>query len=387
MRGIRRRRRRYEIALLCILLCVCAFSLPIAAEQVAEADMPAEVSEWIELLPEDLASLLPEGMRDGEGEAIGEGILELTKPSRIMSVLGQILEVGLQDALRLFARLVGLLLIASVFGAIRRSLSAGGVSEAVGFCSTLAIFAAILSLQGEHLERVGRYLENMITLVGAMIPVMGTVWAMGGNVTTASVGTSTLSVFLTACETLCAKSVIPVCAFCTAMALCQTLSPGLGIRGVAGAVKKVYTFFLGLIMTVLVASLGSQSALTSAADSTAARTAKVVSATVIPVVGGSVGDTLRTVAAGVGYLKTVLGVGGIALILLLTLPTLISLILTRSVFLLCTGIADLLGCEEEGKLLSELGIVYGCMIAVVSMSAVMFILALWIFVRSVVAVA
>jgi hypothetical protein len=179
---------------------------------------------------------------------------------------------------------------------------------------------------------------------------------------------------------------MPVCGFCTALALCNVLSPEMGIKGFAGAVKKIYTFVLGMIMTVLVASLGSQTALASAADSTVARTAKLVSSTVIPVVGGAVGDTLRTVGAGVQYMKSVVGIGGIVCLFLLTLPTLISLLLTRLVFLLCGGIADLLGCESESRLLGELGSVYGCMIAVVSMTSVMFILALILFVKTVVAV-
>lgn len=380
-------RWRVPLALFSVIFGVIGLALPVGAEEVSMEDVPSAVSRWVGLLPEELTSLLPEGMESGEPEAVGEATLTLTDPTVMLSLIGKLLTAGLGDALRLFAQLVGLLLIASVFGTIRRSLSASGVSEAVSFCSTLAIFGAILTLQGAHLTMVAKYLERLLTLVGAMIPVAGTVWAMGGNVTTASTGTATLSVFLSVCETLCAKSVIPVCTFCTAMALCQTLSPTMGIRGVAGAVKKVYTFALSLIMTVLVASLGSSTALTAAADSTTARSAKVLSGAVIPVVGGSVGDTLRTVAAGVQYVKTVLGVGGMALILLLTLPILISLILTRTVFLLCTGIAELLGCEEEGRLLGELGTIYGCMIAVVAMSGVMFILALWIFVRSVVAVA
>ena len=112
----------------------------------------------------------------------------------------------------------------------------------------------------------------------------------------------------------------------------------------------------------------------------------MVSSTVIPVVGGSVGETLRTVAAGVQYLKSVVGIGGILLVAFLLLPTLLSLIMTRFVFLLASGIAEILGCENEGKFLSELGNLYGCMIAVVSMSSVMFILALTIFVKSMVAI-
>ena len=112
----------------------------------------------------------------------------------------------------------------------------------------------------------------------------------------------------------------------------------------------------------------------------------MASAAAIPIVGGSVGDTLRTVAAGVQYLKGVVGIGGIFLILLLVLPVLLSLLMTRLAFLLGGGVADILGCDAEGRLLGELGNVYGCMLAVVSMSAVMFILALVIFVRTTIAV-
>ena len=384
---MKKRWRRTVCIILTVIWGICAFVMPVAAVQTNEEDMLSEVSRWSALLPDELISLLPEEMTEEGGEGVGEATIELWSPTRILSILNGVLAVGVKDALQLFVQLLGLLLIASVFGVIRRTLESEGVSEAVGFCSTLAIFAAILTLQGAHLERVARYLERLTTMVSAMIPVAGTVWAMGGNVTTASAGSATLSVFLSVCQGVCAQTVIPVCCFCTALALCQSLSPTMSVRGVAGAVKKCYTFFLGMIMTVLVSCLGTQTALTAAADSTAARSAKALSAMAIPVVGGAVGDTLRTLAAGVQYLKTVLGIGGITLILLLTLPTLISLILTRGVFLLCGGIADLLGCEAEGRLLGELGVVYGCMIAVVAMSAVMFILGLWIFVRSVVAVA
>ena len=98
------------------------------------------------------------------------------------------------------------------------------------------------------------------------------------------------------------------------------------------------------------------------------------------------GDTLRTVASGVQYLKSVIGVSGVVFIMLLLLPTLILLLLVRLVFLIAGGMAEMLGCEVEARLLSELSQMWGCMIAVISMCSVMFILGLWIFVGTVVAV-
>ena len=101
---------------------------------------------------------------------------------------------------------------------------------------------------------------------------------------------------------------IPVCGILTALALCNSLSPEVGLRSLGNAIRKVYTFFLGLVMTLLLALLSSQNTLCAAADSTGARTAKLVSSTIIPTVGGSVGETLRTVASGVQYLKSVVGI-------------------------------------------------------------------------------
>lgn len=252
---------------------------------------------------------------------------------------------------------------------------------------TGAVASALIGVQFSQLAGVSKYFERISSLMGAMIPVGSSVLAMGGNLSTAATSSATLSVFLGVCETLCAKTIVPVVCVSTALALCNTLNSELGLRGFASAIRKTYTFILGAVMTLLVASLSSQTALSSAADSAGARAARLISTTAIPIVGGSVGDTLRTVASGVSYLKTVVGVGGIVFVLMLVFPVLVSLILTRVVFLLTSGVADMLGCETEGKLLSELGSVWGTMIAVVAMCAVMFILALVIFVRITVAAA
>jgi hypothetical protein len=62
-------------------------------------------------------------------------------------------------------------------------------------------------------------------------------------------------------------------------------------------------------------------------------------------------------------------------------------LLTRLVFLVTGGLADILGCTSEARLLENLGEVYGCMLAAISGVAITFILAFCIFTQTVVAVA
>ena len=386
--GKRRRWQRTAVALCFVIFLVGGLSFSAYAEEERQGAldrMPDGYEEVLSTLPEEVEELLPDGIASDDPEAVGQAVEKMVGADYLLGVLGELSGVELKRAMGLFFRLCGLLLLSAIFSALRNSFGSESLSGAFRFCTTSVIFAAIVSLQIDHLQGVAKYFERLSSLMNAMIPLTGAVWAMGGNLSTASSGTATLSVFLTVCENLCAKTVLPVCILCTALALCNTLSPDLGMGRFAGAIKKVYTFSLGLVMAILTTSLHSTTALTSAADSTAARAAKAVSAGVIPVVGGSVGDTLRTVAAGVQYLKGVIGIGGIVMLILLVLPVLLSLLMTRLAFLLGTGVADLLGCDGESKLLSELGTVWGCMIAVVAMSAVMFILALNIFVKTVVA--
>lgn len=357
------------------------------AESVSEETILDDFSALREYVGDEEKELLEGGLASGEAKETQKALTKMLTPTGIFSMLDAMSARVLGDAVRLLATLCGLLLLSSVLGALKTSIGGAAFSGAVEFLTSAAIFSAMLSYQYRYLSETQEMLSRLSSLMGAMIPMAGSVWAMGGNVGTASVGTVSLYAFLTVTQRMVGQTVVPVCSFCMAAALCRSLGGDSSLRGIASAVKKMYTFTLGLIMTLLLTSLGASTTLSAAADSMAARTAKLVSASVIPTVGGSIGETLRTVAASVSYLKGIVGIGGIVLVLLLVLPTLLSLVAARLVFLLAGGLAEILGCEKEARLLEELGGVFGCLLAVASMSGVMFILALTIFVKTTVAIA
>ena len=349
--------------------------------------MPKEFEGVKDSLPNEALDALPEGVFSSDADTQNDAIYEMTSPKYAFDLIKDITGAQMGSAARLFITLCALLILSSALNAMRSSISSSALGAAMRFCMTGAVMASIIGVQFSQLEGVALFFERISSLMNAMIPVGSAVLAMGGNVSTAAASSASLGVFLGVCETLCAKTVIPVTCACTALALCNTISSEIGLRGFASAIRKTYTFILGAIMTLLIATLSSQTALTAAADSAGARAAKLLTSSAIPIVGGTVGDTLRTVAGGVSYLKSVVGISGIVFVVILLLPVLVSLVLTRLVLLLTGGVADMLGCESEGKLLSELASVWGIMIAVVSMCAVMFIFALVIFVRITVAAA
>ncbi len=349
--------------------------------------MPNGYTELTDSISDEVKERLPDEVFSENYADVGQAIEKMTDGIFWLDTILDMIRSEWQSAFLLFIELCALLIIASIFGALCRSLSSDALSGAVRFCSTTAIFASIIHIERSHFESVELFFSRLNAMMSAMIPVTGTVWAMGGNVGTASSGTASMYVFLNVCEGIFAKSIISVTCVFTVFALCNALSPDLGLRGLSSTLKKIYTFFMVAVMTILIASLASQTTLTSAADSMTARAGKLISANIIPVVGASIGDALRTVATSAQYLKGVIGIGGVIFIVLLLLPTLLSLLMARLAILLASGVAEMLGCEVEGRFLSELGGVYGIMIAAVSVASVMFIFALTIFTKTVVALA
>lgn len=365
------------------LMVFAIFSLSVCADTVPQ--MPEEFDGIADSLPDEVQNALPDGMLDSA--SVGDALAEALETEYIFARLGEMLGAGIGDALALACVLTGLIVISALTRSLVSSVESSALANAFRICSSLAVFSSVIGATVSQLYRCTELLDSLNRLMGSLIPITGIVWAMGGNISTASAGGATLYVFLSICENLCTKTILPVCLVLTVVALGSAVSPELKLGGISGAVKKTYNFVLVLVMTLLLFVLGLQTTLASASDGLGARAAKLVSSTVIPIVGGSVGETLRSVAGSVEYIKSVFGISAIVFIIFLVMPTLIGILLSRAVFILTAGIADMLGCEQESRLLGELGNIYGCMLGVVAMSSVMFILGLAIFVKSTVAIA
>lgn len=354
-------------------------ALPIFAEDTGE--LPSEFSELVEQLPSEIEEYLPSEIYSKEPTDVAEGVGKMSDAKYVMSIIGEILGIELKKRLSLFASLMGILLLVSVFNAFKAGLAEGALSKAVSFCSTALIFSLMTASLVSDLEMVKTFFDRIGTLILGVIPTVSVVYAMGGNVTTAAASSGALYIFLSFCETVCASTVIPVAAMLTAFSLCSALSPNLKLSSLSSALKKCYTLFLTLVMSVLLFVLSSQTLLSSSADSITARAAKLMASSAIPIVGGSVGETLRTVGATVSYIKSITGLGGIFFVFILVLPTVVSLLVTRLFLILSASVAELLGCDSECRVLSDIGGIYGTLIAVVSAVAVTFILALGVFLR------
>ena len=323
---------------------------------------------------------------DGKVEENAQTLMEMLNARSLFEQFWETAGGALGEISEIFCSVMGLILISAVANRTSEGMAREGVIAGVRFIGSASLGAALILALSDDFDMIKASFEALGTLIGSMIPISAAVLAMGGNVSTASVSSGTLYVLMAIIEKVCAATVIPVCCVMGMTALCSALSNGSLLSGFAGAVKKIYNFGISALMVILVFVLGAQTSIASAADTAAARGGKLLTQTLIPGIGGAVGDTLRTVAGSVQYIKSVVGVGGVLTVAAVTLPPIISLLMTRLVFLLTSGAADMLGCKQESRLLCELGNIYACLLGALSVCSVTFCVALGIFVKCTVAV-
>lgn len=364
-----------------VLLMAAAIFAVLPSRALSTDSYSAEYENFIDRIPEDIKGLLPEEISSEDSADMYDAAKEASEPENFLRMFLELFGFHIKDALRMFASLMGIVAVSALCRAMCEHTGCSGVGEAFSLCTGAVASAFVLGTQLCMVRSVQAFLERLSTLVNSIIPLVGVLYALGGNVKTAAAGTSSLTLFLAVCENICAGTLLPVVGVCLSFSAVSAFSPRLKIGDLSARIKKTYSFLLGLLMGVLALIMGTQTMLTSKADSVAARTAKYAASTFIPVVGGAVGDSLRTVAAGIEYIRASVGTLAIVILLLLLLPTLLSLFLGNTAIGFAASVAEMLGCTREGKLISELGNLYGYMIAVCSICSVMFIYALTLFIH------
>lgn len=373
------------LAVLIMPVLLGAWVIPVAADDMAESSptetMPSAYTDVKEHLPDDLVGLLPDGMFSEDPEEAIAAVTEAAGLGYLTSAVLDALGLRLGDALALLCTMIGLLLMAGVLRLLRDTIGGKG-GEIVGFVMRLVIFTAIIGQAAGMLSLVVGYFDQLRELTVGMIPAMGTLYAIGGNVGQAALNGELLMIFVNLLQYIGTGLTPPFCGVCLSLALLDAFGHQVRLAPLGALIKKWYSAILGLMMFLLTTVLSVQSVLTSRADTLAMRGIKYAVGSWIPVVGGAVSGTMGTVAAVVGSLRGIGGTCGIVLTVLLLMPTLVQVLLFRWMFGLSSTVAGMLGCDGESGLLIEMGSLYGYLAAAITVSALLFVLALGLLIGS-----
>lgn len=376
------------VALLLGLLC---FLLPVSAQGEStglEAQGEEIGEEWegfLAAIPPEVADLLPPEFFSKDMEAVGESVEKASTLRTVFRTVGRVTGVAVADNLALLARICGILVLSAVLGTIAKN-EKSGVGNAVSLVAALAIVCMLFGDGAARFGEIERFFDTVRALSLSLIPLTGALYAMGGNVSAAVANHGVMSGFLAVLETLCSGVVVPVASLCVALGVLDAITGKGSLKSLSTLIKRTFTWGLSFLMMLLSFVLGLQQTLAKGADTLALRTVRFAAGSFLPVVGGSVSESLRTVAGSVQYLRSAVGTGAILVVFLLFLPTFLSVLITRLALLLGGAMAGLLECPREERLLCELSGVWGYFLAVIACLFVMTVFSLTLLAHSAAAI-
>ncbi len=367
------------VCIFCILAALFIPSIPIFAENNTE--IPEEYQDMLDSLPDDIADMLPDEIFSDNFDSIVNGAQELTSWNYIFDALFDVLGLNIKDLIKSVATIGALLVLCSLLGMLKNSVKNSATENTITLVSNSAIVITVLQISQEPLNRAMTLLIEIQEFTNIASPVICSMYAMGGNLSSALVHNYGLIVFLSLLENICIISLEAIVGICIGLTLASSFVGENNLLPLSNAVKKAFTFFVGIMMLIFTTIISTQSLLASKADTLSTKTAKMLATQIIPLVGGTIGETLRTAGASIEYLRSNVGVVLIIILMLTVLPTFISIALYRLGFIVSNAIAGLLGCEREGKILLEVSSIYGYVLAVISISAVSLLLLMTVFAK------
>jgi len=224
-------------------------------------------------------------------------------------------------------------------------------------------------------------MKRMDVVISAMLPIMTLIYTLGGNVATAVVNSSGTAITLSVINTLCQHGLFPVLKTLFGLSLTSSVGGFQGINEISKTVRTIFTVILSGMVTVFSIFMLFKTNLAIASDGVAARTVKFAGS-FVPVIGSALGDSVRGLISSLSLIKSSCGLVGIVIVLCATLPILICIITNKICFDLAGGVANMLGCEAEGKIMKEFSSILNFALAITVTISVLFVFELTIFINT-----
>ena len=341
-----------------------------------------EIDSLIESLPEDVRRQIHDYTSSENESDRRTALRDKLSPGYWIGAVSDSLRELLFPAVSALVSLLSIIVAGSLAGHIVGITGNGGIRQVYSTVVSLAAAASVAAASENAARSVSVFISNLTSMMNAMLPVMNAVMISSGTPTQMSVSSSALMLYITVTENLTHAVLIPAAGALMALTIVASILKSIDISGFIESAKKALIGTLGVSVTVFSFVLGIQTSLARGADSLTARSVKFAVGSYVPIVGGALSDALTTVGESLSMIRKTTGGIGIVIILLLLLPRLISLILTRLCLTACRLVSDILGAEDTSRIIRGAGSVIEIFCAAAALSAVMFIFAVTLFMNS-----
>ncbi len=365
----------------CLRICISAEEYSYSLDEIGENAACEGWEEMISTLPEDIRSEI-DGINPLDSDS---SINEIRKKSNVLYWLKRIAGAFLNSTDFIIPTVLPLFSLILLTAAAK---SAVGSVASVGMTGTFMMFAklvvsiSVFQMSYSVVELASDYITRLCGIMNMLTPVMEAVYLAGGAVTELSVSTQAVMLFVTLIGNINAYLLYPLTNALFTLSVVSMVCGEAKLGGIVAGLRKLIMRVWQIVSIFFSFMLGVQSIIAKSADSLGSKTVKFALGSFIPVAGSMIAEAFQTVRAGLAFVRSVTGIGGIIIILIILVAGIVPLVLYKLAISVAATSSEMLGLGELSGLMTEIRGITELLLAIVLYSSLMFVLALIIFTKS-----
>lgn len=366
--------------ILIFLVVIALFTTTVCAKEPEDeifSEISSELNGFKEALPDDVINFLPKEIWIGDFSSLLDSGLE---EKNFINLVIDYIFLGLGDVIKSFASIIVVVLICSILNMLEKTSET--MKSTFSLCAGLLISLSVFAITVNLLKSVTSFMKLLCTVMKTFIPIMSVMYIMTGNITSGAVSNASMLLFITFIEQFLVSFLSPIISISICFCCMRVLGNGIDFSGLSKAFKTTFSSILVFVMSILMFVLSTKNVLAQSTDSVSIKTAKFAISSFIPIVGASINDALRTVISSMGLIKNACGIIAIIAIVILILPPIISLLLSKLSFSILSGICKCVSCSNESAIIDEANSICSFLLAIICCTSVLFIFALTLFIKA-----
>ncbi|MEK3797720.1 stage III sporulation protein AE [Peribacillus sp. FSL H8-0477] len=283
-------------------------------------------------------------------------------------------------------KLLGSLILLTIFSMFLQSLQNAFEQSSISKVAYSIVYMVliILALNSFHvaIQYTTETIDKMIAFLMAMIPLLLALVASSGGIISAAFFHPVLIFLMNTSGILIQYVVLPMLFLSAILNIVSTLTEQYKVTQLAQMLRNWAIGLLGAFMTIFLGVISVQGSTSAVADGITIRTAKFVTGNFIPVIGRMFTDATDTVISASVLLKNMVGMAGVAVLLLIVVFPALKILTLSLIYKLSASLLQPLG---GGPVIKCLDIISKSMIyifAALAIVSMMFFLSITIIIAA-----
>ncbi len=362
-----------KLRLIFVVISVFAMSLVTYGNTTSDSFV---IEDYLGEFDDSLIDAIPQDSKEFLYEYGGNSIADIItlNPQEIIDYTITEFKEELTSPMKLLTTVVGVVIL-SVFA---ESLSGSYLSSSMGdLFSVITVLCCVGTVAVPVVELIKVATSAIVdytNFIMALVPVMTGVMVASGQGSTAT-GYSMILFFACQLISVIARNfLIPFLGIYMGINIVSAVTTSeIKLEKIGQSIKKITTWSMGLVMSVLLGVLTINSLVGSGVDTMTAKTTKFLIGSFVPVVGSAISDAYMATRGYIGVVKSALGAFGIIVVVVIFLPILIRVVVWYITLNIASYISDILGSNKLSLMLSGFSAVVGIMLSLLLCLAILMV--------------